>query len=262
MQETERSAKRRVLIVDDEWLDLEGLRDQMPLDLYPELTVETAKHAKEALGKFHAAPFEILFTDIRMPGMTGLELAQIVRSRWPATAIVVVSGFDEFEYARRAITVDAAYYLLKPVEDGELQRAIEAALRRVNANGTPLAAGPPAEDLPAPPLGISERVAQRVARIVHERIVDDLSLRGIAEELQYTPNHLGRLFQEATGRRFSDYLKEQRMDRAMSLLQRMPELRVSEVAARVGYRDPDAFSRQFRDAFGVLPKSFREADDR
>lgn len=105
----------RVMIVEDEPPILRMLGRMVEDYGGPFKVVETALNGKNALDKLMNTPVDILFTDVRMPVMDGLALAEQVRLRWPETSVVVISGYQDFEYARKALQYHVFDYLLKPV---------------------------------------------------------------------------------------------------------------------------------------------------
>jgi two-component system response regulator YesN len=114
----------RVLLADDEQLDLEGLRQFVPweqLEMEVAAAVNSGFAALEVLGR---EPIDVLVTDIKMPNMSGLELARKALERWPKLKIVFVSGHADFQYAKQAIAMNACSYVLKPVDDDEMMQAL------------------------------------------------------------------------------------------------------------------------------------------
>ncbi len=79
-----------------------------------------AENGKEALEKIEQNEPDVVLTDIRMPYMDGLEMAEMIRQRYPSMKLVIFSGFDEFEYAKKAIKLNVIEYILKPVNVEEL----------------------------------------------------------------------------------------------------------------------------------------------
>lgn len=106
----------RVLIVDDEPFVRESLRANLPWESI-RCVVESAGSAAEALEKLARRQPDVLLTDIRMPGMDGLDLTARVRERYPDLPVVLLTGHADFEYARRALTLGAFGYCLKPFEE-------------------------------------------------------------------------------------------------------------------------------------------------
>lgn len=239
-----------LLIVDDEWLDREGLRDQI-LRLFPgSFAIHTAKSGTEALRLLELQPISILMTDIRMPQMTGLVLAERALELSPGLRTIFVSGYDDFVYAQRAIQMQAVWYLLKPVADEELNLALERCLRYLHivSHDTPQHTLPPTRE---------GKLCTHVIDYIRTHLDQPITLIQIAQELHYTPNYLGRIFQETCGVSFSIYLTKMRMQAAETLLREQPLLRIRDVARRVGYTNPEAFSRAFLHKYGVSPLVFR-----
>ncbi|CAI6081215.1 response regulator transcription factor [Cohnella sp. JJ-181] len=104
-----------VVIADDERIQREGIVQHVPWEQMGLVLAGTAANGEEALGLIRAAPPDILVTDIKMPSMGGLELAKHARSLNPRIRIIIISGYDDFEFARTAIELSATAYLLKPL---------------------------------------------------------------------------------------------------------------------------------------------------
>ncbi|WP_150273450.1 response regulator transcription factor [Paenibacillus tepidiphilus] len=110
----------KVLIVDDEPKLREGLRTLIPWEEQGYTVVATAANGIEALEKFHTFAPKLVIADIRMPGMDGLELINELRKEKADCHIMILSGYADFEYAKRAISLHIDGYLLKPVDEEEL----------------------------------------------------------------------------------------------------------------------------------------------
>lgn len=119
----------KVFIVEDEHRIRDSLRNQLLslAETHPLIFSGKPPTACEmALASIMDVKPDILLTDIRMPFMDGLSLAKEVRKIFPWIRIIFISGFDDFEYARTAIQVQADAYLLKPIKDTELIQTLEA----------------------------------------------------------------------------------------------------------------------------------------
>ena len=108
----------KILIVDDEKAHRNGLI-KLLYTLYPEDIFLEADSGEQALEALELLDCDIVITDIRMPGMNGLELLQQIRKSSEDTAVIFLSGYEEFAYAKEAIKYGAKDYLLKPVEVAE-----------------------------------------------------------------------------------------------------------------------------------------------
>ncbi|MBB3111207.1 two-component system response regulator YesN [Paenibacillus phyllosphaerae] len=102
------------------------------------------------------------------------------------------------------------------------------------------------------------KLIREIIQYVEERIASNITLRDIAEQFSFSPNYLGLLFKEETGQNFSEYLIMLRMERACALLKET-NLKIYEIADRVGYRYLPYFSRQFKETYGKTPLEFRRS---
>jgi len=118
----------KLLIAEDERWEREGLLDFLDWEALGVGIVGAARDGVEGLEMALALTPDIVITDIRMPGMDGLEMARKIKERLPETVIVVLTGFSDFEYARRALQTQVSHYVLKPVEEGELLKAVTSAV--------------------------------------------------------------------------------------------------------------------------------------
>ena len=114
----------KVFLVEDESVIRDGLRDKIPWEQYGFQFVGEAADGEMALPLIRKTRPDVLITDIKMPFMDGLSLSKIVGEEFPRTKIVIISGYDDFEYARKAIEVGVDQYLLKPITRLTLKKTL------------------------------------------------------------------------------------------------------------------------------------------
>ena len=122
----------QVLIVDDEEIVCRGLARFVKWEKYGFQVAGTAASGEEALSILGKKPIDLIFMDIRMPQMTGLELLKLVKEQYPQTKCVILSGYSDFSYAQEAIRNGASDYLTKPV----VLKDIETLLERLSSEFT------------------------------------------------------------------------------------------------------------------------------
>lgn len=123
-----------LLIVDDEYYSVEGIRQKL-LSSGTKLThIYTAYSAEQARAVFLEHPVDILLTDIEMPKQNGLELLQWLREEQYQTTVIIITSHANFEYASRALRLQSMEYLLKPVEGSQLIEAVTRAAEQVREN--------------------------------------------------------------------------------------------------------------------------------
>lgn len=115
----------KLLLVDDEADVREGLLQLIDWHGLGCEVVDTAENGKEAVEMIEKHMPDIVVTDIQMPFMNGLQLSEWIRSAFPDTKIVILTGYEEFEYAQKAIRLGIDEYLLKPFSAGELGKVLD-----------------------------------------------------------------------------------------------------------------------------------------
>ncbi|WP_419874564.1 response regulator transcription factor [Candidatus Pristimantibacillus sp. PTI5] len=114
-----------ILIVDDEAIELETIEHYVPWDKIGISVAGTARNGKEALGKLAELKPDIILTDVRMPIMDGLEFGRRAKQIDKNVKIIYLSGHNEFQYIKAALNIEAAGYLLKPIDMEELLALLE-----------------------------------------------------------------------------------------------------------------------------------------
>lgn len=123
----------KVFLVEDEIVVREGIRNSIPWAKTPYILTGEAPDGEMALSIIKDIKPDILITDIRMPFMDGLTLSRIVKKTLPWIKIIILSGHDEFEYAREAISIGVEEYLLKPVSSSDMLKTLDKIAERIDA---------------------------------------------------------------------------------------------------------------------------------
>lgn len=219
-----------------------------------------ADNGEEGLQLIEEVNPAIVITDIRMPGMDGLEMIGQVRRAGGDAVCIVISAYGEFDYAQRAIRYGVSEFLVKPFEMSELMNALQKAVRRaeqirhlrqIEEKKVVLFGDYIAEDG-----DIKGKYAEQVVAFIREHFAENIGITDIASSLAMSESHLSRVFKESVGYTLGEYLVNYRVSVACELL-REGKLRVSEVASRVGYADQRYFSVVFRRIVGMAPNEYR-----
>lgn len=118
----------QLLIVDDQSALADDLADMLPWAQIGVDVVHRAYSGKDALELLYEHSIDVVVTDIRMPGMSGLELIAEIKRNWKHVKYILLTGYADFEYTQQALQLRTSDYLLKPVEDDELLEAVRRAL--------------------------------------------------------------------------------------------------------------------------------------
>ena len=261
-----------LLIVDDE----HQIRNLIRLFVMRNPNVQVIAEAANGVEGFEKScrfKPEIVITDIRMPDMDGLTLIEKLATALPHTRVLIVSGYDDFQYAQRAMRYGAAGYLLKPLDENELHEVLNKTIcelderqaetvryAQAKAVLTKLQDSIAATNETETDLYCSSPVIQKVISYIHANYNRDLSLSEIAALMYMNAAYLSRLFKEKTGMGFLEMTTQVRMAHARDILAR-PEFRIHEIAEMLGYRSASHFIGVFKDHFGVTPNEYREVQD-
>lgn len=260
----------KCVIVDDEPLDLEGLRRLIDWSALGIEVTAAVSSGFAALDFLRGESADILVTDVKMPIMSGLELARQAADLHPHIKLIVISGFEDFQYAKKAIELRAYAYLLKPVDYTELYTTLHKL--RLQLDQDMLYQFETIADMESwfrdRMFEISEKLhvkrSSRNGKLVDEmkkyaaeHIGESFTLKDVAHAFSFSPNYLGFLFKEETGENFSDYVIRRRLEKAKELL-KDPRRKIYEVADEIGYKNFTVFNRQFRKLYGITPGDYRK----
>ena len=189
--------------------------------------------------------------------MDGIELAEKLVEKYPGIKVIFLTAYNEFEYARQAIRIGVSDYLLKPFQDGELEASIQRLLH-LHPNA-PASNSELEEQLI--PLKKKEEVANRYVQTaisyIEEHYPDmDFSVGKLAESMAVSEGHISRLFKAETDVSINNYLTKYRIRKAMDYLKDV-QVKVYEVAEKVGYQDLAYFSNTFKKLVGRTPSDYQ-----
>lgn len=122
---------RSLLLVDDEYMILEGLKRLLPYEEYGISTIYTAEDAEAALAILSQHPVDVVLTDVCMPDKTGLEMIAEMKMISPQTGYIIMSGYQEFDFVKKALSLGAADYLVKPIRKSELSQVLSNVLAQL-----------------------------------------------------------------------------------------------------------------------------------
>jgi len=123
----------KLIIVDDETLICTRLKNDIESSFAGLITSSSANSAKQALSLFEKEKPDTMIIDIMMPEMDGLKLIEIIRAKNTDVNIIILSGYDEFRYAQRALELGVCMYLLKPVNKEKLTETLQTLCQQKKA---------------------------------------------------------------------------------------------------------------------------------
>lgn len=239
-----------VLLADDEYMLRQSLKRRITeIDESFRITAECGE-GKSALTALEDGNIQVVFTDIRMPEMDGLELAKSIHEKYPEIITVILTGYADFEYAQEAIRQGVFDYLLKPVSEEKLS----AILEKISLKLQEIYELPDDE-------GISGKSAAEIVkqteRYIKEHFREEIDFGALAGDLGFSSAYLSRIFTKNKGESPVKYLTSMRIKEAKRLLANTDEP-IARVGELSGYPDQFYFSRTFRKETGENPTKYRK----
>lgn len=261
--------KYKLLIADDEMIERAVLYKMLKEKLGGHCEIFQAVNGREAVEIHQREGIQIAILDIEMPGINGIAAAEAIREKDRDCCIIFLTAFDEFSYAKRAISVRALDYLLKPYEEKELLLVLEEAMRLAGERSSrregqeedtqkalELAElADPEDDKEAVKLS---RVVEMIRDIIQEHYMEEISMQDVARHMNYSEAYFCKLFKQCFGQNFTSYLTEYRVNEAKNMLE-LPTVNVKDVGKAVGYGDANYFAKVFKRVTGQSPTEYRQS---
>ena len=239
--------KLKVLLVDDEIMIREGFKRLFDWEAHGCEVVGEASDGMEALTQIDTLLPDIVIMDINIPIMNGLKVIEVSRTKHPEIAYVIVSGYDDFSYCKKALQLQITDYILKPVNYEEFGSCIDNLKISMYNSKTSENSALDKND---------ERVISSIMRYMQEHLSEEISLSVLAEEFHLNPQYISQLFKNEIGVGFLAYLTNIRIEKAKKLLL-STSLSVTEIAEHTGYSDYRVFTKVFKKTEGITPSQFR-----
>lgn len=225
----------KVMIVDDEKSLRSLLKATVDWEAHNLEVIGEAASGIEAINTIDILRPDIVFVDIRMPFMNGIEFSKLAIKRYPRMKIVILTAFDEFEYARECVGIGVAEYLLKPIVRTDVEETCDKLVRELDAM--------PEEEEPV--LEYRPKDMQKIQKYIQSNFKNpDLNLAFLSEKFGYNPSYLSRRFKEGVGINVMDYIMKCRMELAIECASKRMYMYVT--AKEVGIPDPNYFGKCFK----------------
>ena len=187
----------RTLIVDDEQSVHQAIRALVDWNALGLRHPESAYHGVEALEMMETFRPQIVFVDMNMPRMNGVDFLEQAASRYPESRFIVVSGYDSFDFARAALRHNVVDYLLKPVDEEELAAALKKAVSLL----------PPQPE----EAQTADDIADNLKKYIDEHYREEISLEFLAEQFHFSREYIGRIFRAKHGFAVYEYILQVRI---------------------------------------------------
>jgi YesN/AraC family two-component response regulator len=241
-----------IMLVDDEKWVRKALRHTIiNTGLAFEIVCECS-NGLEALDYLDKHPVDLVISDIKMAVMDGLTLVSQLLKQNKQHDLIIISGYDNFSYVQHALRSGVLDYLLKPVDVEDMKICLQKWEKHYLAQLPQIG-----EVVNTTSVLLNEMSAvEQVIHYVKSKLPGEVTLTEAAAIVFLNPSYLSQLFKQRMKINFVEYVMKVRMDEAKRLLE-CTSLRISEIAARLGYMDIAYFSSAFKKINGITPSEYR-----
>ncbi len=219
----------RAIIADDEQATCAVVKKLVESQsIYVEIA-GIARDGRESINMIRKLSPDLVFLDIQMPYFNAFQIME----RCPNTKYIIITAYDSFEYAQKALRLNAVDILLKPINIDQLIAAIN---RAFGWKATP------------------NNVINQTLDFIHSHYNEDIKLQDLAKNLYITSSALSRSFHASTGKNFLDYLHSGRIQESKRLLEE--GCPIKDVAYKVGYNNMNNFYKHFKELEGQTPAEY------
>ena len=239
---------KKILLVDDDAIVRRGIRCSISWHEHGFGEILEASDGRQGLELLERETPDVILTDIKMPVCDGLWLCEQASARHKKLPIIIMSGYEDFEYARRAIHLGVKEYIVKPVDaDALLDTLNRVVLESPACISTTLL--PSGREISS--------IVQRAIRYVEANYMRPINVKVIASELYLSESYFSRQFKQTTDMNFIEFLNRYRIESAKALMGHA-DLKVTDIADMTGYQSYKYFHHNFVRYTGYQPLKYRE----
>ena len=244
-----------LVVIDDEYIVIEAIRVMIKRAQLQVEIVGTANNGLDGLQMIRALQPDIVITDIRMPGLDGLSMIEQASAQLSVCAYIIISGYAEFQYAKRAVALSVLDYIEKPILIQNIVGTLERAEKHLEALRHLEKINMLEQAKQMERAETKNKAVDRVLAYIHGNYQKDIGLNELAEAAELTPVYLCKLFKECVGTPYIKYLTAIRVDQAKQMLQMGQK--AMHVSQEIGYSDYHYFCRVFKKCTGMTPNEYK-----
>ncbi len=256
-----------VVIVEDETYIRRGMVVTTPWESLGCRVVGEAGDGREGYDLIRRLKPDIVITDVDMPVLDGIEMLRKLDGEID-TEYIIISGYNDFDYARQAIKLGVRDYLLKPLDDDDFHSTIGKVIRQIEEKRTLLREHEQNRLLLEGKVSLArvdgfesghdsrQKYVMSAVKWIEDHYSRNIGISDAASSLEISESYLSRLFKNYMGYTFVEYLTDYRIKMAVQLL-KDHHIKIYEVSEQVGYKDPKYFGILFKKKMGVTPMTFK-----
>ena len=248
----------RVLIIEDEKLIRKWLRFGFDYESLNCVVIGEASDGEEGIQLIHSLKPDIIITDINMPKKNAFQMLEETKSH--LCSKIIVSGYNDFPNAKKAISFDAVEFIVKPINELELKEAIRKAILMIDRVKLEQKEAQKMSELinglESLSVGIQyDHLVKQMISYIEKNYAKKFTFDEVSDELGYSTSLLYKKFKEETKQTFNEYLNRYRIKKAIEAFQK-GEYKIYQIAEKVGFTDYKYFNQVFKKYTGFTCKEF------
>lgn len=271
---------RKIILVEDEFYIRETLKRTVDWNEEGYEIIGEATNGEQAVAKTKELQPDLVLLDINLPDMNGFEVISQLKQQGVAARIIIITGYDTFEFAKKAISYGVTEYLLKPVIPAELSAALRKVKEDIHTEENKEKVFHQLTDdicrlIPM----VDEKVLkshtqiamdqesnhvmiQKIKQFVNENLADEkLNVEYVSQKMFLNLSYLSHFFKKETDQGLREYIFTQRMDHAYEIAMNSGK-GLAEIAELVGFKDADYFGKCFKRHFGISVSEIRKIQNK
>ena len=228
------------VIIDDDALMIERLKKFVDFEMVGMICAGTACDGRRGVELITQAKPDVIISDFEMPGLDGIQMMEKIRELGIKSKLILLTGHVEFECAKKAISVGAFEYMVKPILPDDLTEVLLKVKKVLDEEA-----------------GVYEELEKKIDLIkkyIKKNLHKSITLESVANETNFSPNYIRNLFKKELGIGFKEYLIQERMKKAKYYLENT-DFYVYEIVEKVGMSDIRHFTEMYKKYFGTTPKN-------
>lgn len=262
----------KVIVVDDKPIIRKSIVKSVNWDIYNCICIGEAGDGVEAIEIIEKELPDLVITDIKMPEVDGLDLSKYLKNNHPKTKVIMITGYDEFEYAQSALRIGVLDLILKPIDQqvlyGSIKKAVDLIKReeaeekiRQQIQEEKILLEKEIKNYKQSNSEVFDinkcgHIVKKAIQFIEKEYAGKLSLEQVSQKVNVTPTYLSRLIKKEMGKSFVEVITEVRMVKAKQLL-KVSTNKIYEVGNQVGFENYAYFYQLFKKHFNMTPKQFK-----
>lgn len=220
------------------------------------LIEQEAGNGSQAVSLLKENPVDIVFTDIRMPLMDGITLMKKVQEFNQNILFVMISSYNEFEYAREGLRLGALDYIVKPMAEQDLSDALGKAKKILDERNSDSMIQK-IKEVCQQEINIQDPLLLKLCKYLEDNQEKNITIENAADELKMSRDYLGKQIKSKTGQNFRTLYHKVKMEYAKAMIQK-GDYKIYEISEALGYTSADYFTQQFKKIVGMTPAAFKK----